>query len=1555
MTTIKEKKWNDKVELVIISEIYDNFNPWVEKNITVDSNVINSLHDILNKQFTSVDYNKNSIMCHLFTRFDFFLTAMLKFRKNKNAFINDENKVLYVEKPMKKRGAYLYSIYSKFKHLFQDIELSEKDYNYEISLDDNAIQLAQKFSTDTISIYINFLNKNLCIFSKEKDIILNIKKEIPTEDIFTPVLQPEFLSELCISSENTNIADIFKHYNTTKNLFLLNDGTGSGKTYNTILNFIKYSCDTERKNMVFSAPQKNQLLVSDNIYREAQLKDVLILVYRSNTDLCNLDMNNLSNFLENKTLEKQSEILSYIFNLCDSSSINKKIKSLYKKRVKILHNVTDEDEEGYLEQHKKQIPSLSHVKKDFNKYVNICKDEVKVDYIDLDDYEKDKTQYGSDFTYSIRQLAEFFVVHLEDYEINDIINGTTPRSKSNEFIYLLLCFVLPFEIAKFKNIVILLTTDKSATQIAYSDTVEKNDKKYKKLVTTPIDYLMSGCDDKNIAGIFQYINAPDEKVAQYLKTEFFKHKGNFFTKNDISFSYVIDEEHTAYNKFLEEYSYKDIINKETNLIHALATTHRWINNTKNNKKKLVVVNEHFEKNKIDIINSLRQVLKEKTTLTDDVKIDKFFKFMSDNELGIYIHKKDYDFITSVCQNIISFTSKLIMNKELLKSIKIHTNSGDDVVYLYKDIQHKDENIQEEQYTLLDLLQVILCLFYVSRKMTNRSLNYFSKSLEDNQNRPLYNLMYQSVKHKDYLENMFDSYTDLTEETNINILFTYFLSKIVFSCENKFQEKALIPDSDYMKIKLNIFLIKELPEVNVLRILQNPKNKVFLLSATRGLNNIYSGNYSEDFFNKVNQKYYDNKLIHIEKRELYEHNPMIAFTNDRFNTRASVSVNKISFNKNIAKLDTFIIDKIDDVTHNNAKNDITSLLGQNENHVDDSNLFYNIEDKIKKESWYQQLYAFHKIEAMSVFNSIAHAFYKNKNAMIMTLTNKFYNNVIKNKPNFMATLFGSDYKVSENIIGDKNSCKIFEIKPVRLQHKKIKIICFDSELGKMPNLKDLMKTDNDTILILVSSYQSAGTGLNLTPTEEEDFESIYFISGPYYTSIKNSKTGLFSISNHLIMMKNLAHKENKTVSEFKDGLNNRKLLRVLMDEHLMEQVKTIMQAVGRIERRNCGIDTSIYFVNNSKNSLFEEVMFGYAQIYNRHKNEERSILENFSLLNKSILKTALLYASEHSLSIKDKKMLQNKSKENFKNVSEFFQYTYSQALSKYRQGDPLYEWLKEFNQIIREYNHPQYNIDLLLKKFISKHEDILIQCGMKSKLTSLCHELTLNLPDNWLNAKLGINYEEYYYSDISETGHMITNNVLFSYSEDLIYSHGIKGELVDFYNNYIIPHNDTVNVKLTKLPDIYLKDIIKGNIGEYIFELYLKDYDIQYNQMNLWFNENVAHRTYELFDFYVLKNDTLYCIDVKNWSLNNDAAFKKTESRVDDKIKILMDLNQNKYKLEFLYVNMYPEKNASISDGLNIFLGDRALYINFLSRIPSDSETSKKDTYIISIDLEEKIR
>jgi homoserine trans-succinylase len=79
---------------------------------------------------------------------------------------------------------------------------------------------------------------------------------------------------------------------------------------------------------------------------------------------------------------------------------------------------------------------------------------------------------------------------------------------------------------------------------------------------------------------------------------------------------------------------------------------------------------------------------------------------------------------------------------------------------------------------------------------------------------------------------------------------------------------------------------------------------------------------------------------------------------------------------------------------------------------------------------------------------------------------------------------------------------------------------------------------------------------------------------------------------------------------------------------------------------------------------------------------------------------------------------------------------------------------------------------------------------------------------------------------------------------------------------------------------------------------------------------LGYAVYELFDFYVLSEDKLFCIDVKNWSsFNKEELSLETHKKALRKAETVVSevTSKKNIKAVFIYVNTHQDKNAINSE------------------------------------------
>lgn len=1506
----KKTKWTYEVSVTYLNKLFTEQNP--PSCLKVGSNYVQEICHKLNFINPGENFKEVDLLCNIFKLFSenkdlSFLQPVIP-NGNYGDFFKSKEKCIKLNHKNLKEGLIKAMLHIKSSF---NIELQKLCCDDNLSLNENINRMVVDKNISELEVCAILYHQNDILIQDNTLMMRSNGIDINTVDIVDGNNQD-------LNKLRKEIGKAFDHQTKDYNLFLLNDGTGSGKTHNVVMNFIESypnsptsQKDGKRKSLIFIAPQKNQLFVDDYVFNEAEKSGIHLLFERSRDDITNLES---KNYLElDKALNTFKNVSSFFENVFKSSKssksyIDSRIKGLYAERMskskKSLENVDIE-----------KIPSLAILESAFYYYKEFEERHQSEKKYNIDWYNDNLKLARDNFSIGLNSMAKFFAVHIEDKILSDIFNSTTIYIGFNNFIkferddkffelvYKILLYVMPFEVAKHINCIIYLTGDKSQRVIQISEGSARNPGlKIHKFCE--LEEIISGYSISKRADILGY-SRNDSGFGSFLENEYFvKNERNYFLVNNLGFSVVEDEEHVLYNLFVERYTFKNITerknNVQVNIIHALASLNRWIKNSKLEKRKIFNF-ENIISEKDGMVKKLLSELKKHTVFKTDQEIENFFEAISSNEYGIFVKTSDYEFINSVCDNIISFSPKLIMLQDYLKSIKIVLENGADYMLISKDNKEYKEELLK--YSVFDLFQIILTSLYICKDSSRglRSQLFLEKN-KNNQNSSLYHLLNLAHDNSEFLNNLFSSSLTLVPSDKVNLQFAYFLTKIGFNFTFPQEIEEQRFNKDYIPIEPHIFIIKELPEVNLLQILNNPANKVFLLSATRGFNNIFAGNYSEYFFKEIN-KYLPNK-IKIFQREKQKLNHMPEFIDIRFNKRDSIEVIKLKIKNQRSKINrvsdtvestVYPINQIELSNLNQTadilprKSNYEMIKSANKNYLEE--LIINVKDT---KNFKLLMNPYNKAEIFGVLNSIIHAFENNENAIVMTLSNRFYANFIKDEE-FMNCVFKNVKYLRSD---EENKCKVFEYAPIVNSLKKLRLICFDAALGKVPNLKEYFIVDPDTVIVLVSSYKSAGTGLNLTLAnkklnQSQDFNSLYSVSSSYYTSVMGDN-GYGHLSNHLIVYKYFSHSGNKTLQDLSEGLSSTKIKSILRKEHAMEKVKTLMQSAGRIERRDSHIDTKIYFVENGITNFFEESMSEFNEMFKLHSNQhDNTIIANFSMLNKSLLKTSLNHIAINSLDNKERNVLERVTGENFETYKTFFCETsnFPKMIKEYRSGNPDFVWLKELNSIFRGYTEPTYDLRNCLNNFLIRHREILQKANCFSTIRNLLQGVEFDFVGNLVSRDklITIDYENHCFTDYSKSTKFINDKYFFDYGENIKLSEVDLGEqfLFNTINKYSYE-----NV-LTRLPNVYLSHIIRGNMAEQIFSEYLNVSGIVFNNIDILFGTNVDVKIYELFDFYILKDNTIICIDTKNWNLYNDNGARKTLDSFQKKIQDIKSIQEFK--------------------------------------------------------------
>lgn len=1234
-----------------------------------------------------------------------------------------------------------------------------------------------------------------------------------------------------INAARAKVSEIYNPYKSNKpRVIFSNDGTGFGKSYGVFDQFISNTnSEKSHKNMFFITPMKSQIKIDESQIIEAKNKGIEFLSYLSRTDISNLHFHDWitgeSNLEKYKRWEK----------------INKK------------HNGTLIKEEL-----SKLNQTISYIQ-----YIESRLKERNLEFSELNELNIEKSKKENQLINIITNTS-LKIINLNTYKLTaqDIFK----RADSKDDIFTLYADIIktsfPIEFSKFKPCILLATTDKFDVKIAVLK-LKKNKSEYTtefKSFYEILGHKMKTEDDESLIG--RYVSENFSNQVSFLKEHYFiTDHDNYFRKNNISFHVVIDEEHDSYKTFFQKGKI-NLMDEDCKLEDVLAAVYRlYLTNEDSDSKfgnNYSMVGEEGE----EFFKKLNELFKKHCDISNSMSLNAILKIFSNNINGIAIDGNQIEHISNITKNVFNFSSKRFFNENSLKSISFRSHRNDTVCEIYTKTDETDSNP-----TMYDIYQLIMVILAACSQIKKSGKLHKSLGLRDdkNHNRPLHIFINKAISVRKDVEYIFNRTDD--EDLIINHFFTYFQPKTIFSIERR-DDFNFIPESKgIIYVDFSMELRKELPEINILKLLHNTNNSIVTLSATSGIKNNFTGNYNRKMLATYGQ---ETALDYgVVTRSIDDASQLEKLREKRGDIR-QVKIEEIEKDSNL-------------IIKNEEKEFKT--------------IYNDWESKLKNYTPYNK---YHKIEHKRQLKSLLLAAYDEKNTLILSLTNNF----LRNFKDYLEN--NSNIQSKQIKVLDKEGYAIFDFKPFK-DKPTLRVILFNSDLDKRTNVREFTEiNDVNTKLVFISSYNSAGTGLNyfakyVSTTDgnlslEEDFERLVLVNTPFYSEVKE-KGGLNTIDNYITLLKYFSEEARgvKHLKDFNTNLVNGENYNILMNEHNLAVFKVILQAIGRVERKDTKMTSEIFIPS-------EVVDSATLQFVDLNKNDSNQIMINsMSLLNTHFMNYCLDKGNKESF-LNDQSRLdfEEEIKNNYEHLKTFVNEILLETIRDYRKGsvkdislnedfrhkdtifDPKKAMEKLKNNNFIKNNGYEHIIDMM---YIDTHREDLKDI----KLCSCRNEFN-TLTD--INHGFSV-YQPYELIIPNYNGTVIENKNSLPYS---------------VLNNYY-----SIQKESRFMPNPYLLPLLMGNMGELLFKDVLKELSIEPLSVDD-INKKLDCELYELFDFYIEVNDSLICIDVKNWS----STFEKselsinTQVKAEDKINTVKKVLDNKHKkyekVHYVYINSKIENN-----------------------------------------------
>jgi hypothetical protein len=389
-------------------------------------------------------------------------------------------------------------------------------------------------------------------------------------------------------------------------------------------------------------------------------------------------------------------------------------------------------------------------------------------------------------------------------------------------------------------------------------------------------------------------------------------------------------------------------------------------------------------------------------------------------------------------------------------------------------------------------------------------------------------------------------------------------------------------------------------------------------------------------------------------------------------------------------------------------------------------------------------------------------------------------------------------------------------------------------------------------------------------------------------------------------------EVKKLSDFEINLVHGEDYRFLNYEHDLELIKVVMQAIGRVERKDANM-TSEIFVSSD---IADLAAVQFSRLSRDPKNT--MFFESMSLLNQRFKSECHKRSLEVGFTSDVDRLKFEADVEQSGNIlDEFFNEMIPEILKQAREGNEDAILFNEELRGIDSVRDPKVYVERLGKTEIAKN-DRFIQMAIDKlyiKLEDKNSNLKLCFSDKQSNILTDITNGDRLY--LPEKIVSLDYSSKMEFNQENVVTALVKesAAITDGAFKSWIPHPKFIA-------------LLKGNVGEFLFNLLLDKLNIT----PLTYQEvlkKVGPRAYELFDFYIEINEKLLCIDVKNWSssLDKSTLSKQMHRKGLSKIHTIDEYAGDKYeKIIYAYVNGRFENN-SLNHEQEVGEGQRLFYLN----------------------------
>lgn len=1241
-----------------------------------------------------------------------------------------------------------------------------------------------------------------------------------------------------------------------------------------------------------------------------------------------------------QTIKKYPDIQTigiYVAPLREHLSVPTSVKNRYSDiPIYTINSIEMKTAEEYLQLYKKWIPLILKDKDIWRSTQNITReqiDEAKRNILSVSkiitqlkfiqgfefEDEKIKKKQVDKLKYDLIDRIEKFLVFL----INSNPNN---NSWSDECLKLIEIF-FPLYLLRERSGILLLTYDKFETKIPYfihnSEKWVKRSEHLDKYVVQNTNssrkFILAFDEQEDGYQIMLKekidIISPEEMAINNALSSMCREFALIFSKkNNLNRRLLtfLDRNKGAFNEFQEHLEKGKILASE---LQQYLNTYQKITSEEGSSRKflqdLISINKGIEESLADIVAIFNDYDEE---LPIELNFETISRVLAkfENTRSLLIPQQLYNQIGNNLMNIFCYNNLYIYNIKALQNIYLNKASGGHVRITEKRVSDKT-SVTELIYVILAMrsqvekTKKILSNVLDADDSQSHALDIWSKQISKVQKADEENAT-QSDRHKhQYLDRQ---YVYESNKPIVNI-------KEISRYQNP---KNNLIDSSLREVSIGSTAILTSPEYKMKSMLVNNANVVFSISATGGIDGDLTTSY--DMF------YLKDKLRHKSGQSSFQAmTPSeVALCEEIRNYRQQHRHTNVEFFDK--DWESFPNDRTKEIAERFEsqilKDFIRSLREEyNVNYLGD----------YKKQELYKFIrFLFYLFEDDDIRETIA-----------FTQSLRWIEKLIKyclavNSSNFIFT----------------SSEEHPSIYYVQVRHSKyqssicVKLILYRASFNKeyydktcnQIYLDELVEKEGEKIFF-ISTYQSASKGLNPIVKNEEgtekDFDSLVLLMDSYFTAIKysskksqdeevNKNTTLY----HFALMKSIVNlsESNIEIKDFNEYLSKPEATAFRAEQHQILLGKTIVQAIGRSERRYFDPQVIKIFIN-------EETRKNLVLFYNYLQKEKPDEIDKLSVNNYEVYL----------------KILAEEQKQTIKNYEDHTcdEIDADLAFQKFRTT-----MLKEI-ELFHERNN---NFDI--EKVWDGLRDPIVFKNPSEYLENL-RKIEL-LPNEFIGSLFYIKSEDSeftsYLASVEEEGkqfQIISDSVhgerIYPYQQRLYPEHlkansqgydlegnkmsiDVSTESICQLYNKLIPQLDIFNNYIPRprfFYDVLYPSLTENFVERWIENVIFKGKDWKAIKSIYSFEELLDFKKYpqlyERFDLYYIQNDILFCIDVKGWSrASGNRLSNSTVNKAKKKLKTIAGHYPEFKAVKGLLLNLHAGKEKSHKHSATLCSGN-LIYFN----------------------------